>query len=641
MRLTLLILATFQVLFSYSQTNLTIRPYSSHFKNNQDFYVSEINLPSFDLQQVLEDEQSNRVNKTGMYMFGYEHQTNINFLSEATWKDLNEKGRIAQLKIKSNGALSMNLIFNDFYLSEKAYLHIFNTDRTTLIGAYTNDNNNISNVLGTDLVKGDEIIIEYYEPKEVIKQSRLIIGTIVHGFEDINNWYNNQLKVNESGACNLDVICSDGIPWNNEIRSVARILNGGGLCTGSLVNNILQDGTPYFLTANHCSPQSMASAVFRFNYNSPICGSQTNADSQTAVNNQTINGSIFKARNANSDFGLIELNTTPPANYNIYYSGWNNSGGIANKTVGIHHPSGDVKKLAFDEDAPVSGNFGTSIANGEWRILQWDRNTTTEGGSSGSGLWDENHLIIGQLHGGQANCSNSVNDYYGKFSVSWDGSASTNSLKDWLDPQNSGVTTLTGYDPNAAQYDVNLITMVSPDSTNCGTFITPKILIRNDGIETINTITFNYAINGSNNSSYNWSGILLGGDTAIVTLPNINVIPQGMNNITIISSNPNSTEDGNFNNDSLQATFLNNQDCLAYPNPFTDELIINFDSEKTNNTTVELSLTDIQGKLIWTTTHNPISSSELKINTSQFSIGSYLLRIIYEKENSVQKLIKF
>ena len=61
------------------------------------------------------------------------------------------------------------------------------------------------------------------------------------------------------------------------------------------------------------------------------------------------------------------------------------------------------------------------------------------------------HHLVGQLHGGQANCSNSINDYYGKFSMSWTGNGSSSSssrLSDWLDPTGTGVTSLDGFDPN-------------------------------------------------------------------------------------------------------------------------------------------------------------------------------------------------
>ena len=52
--------------------------------------------------------------------------------------------------------------------------------------------------------------------------------------------------------------------------------------------------------------------------------------------------------------------------------------------------------MAFDDD-PLTSAAGLSISNSSWRIEAWERNTTTEGGSSGSGLWDENHHLVGTV----------------------------------------------------------------------------------------------------------------------------------------------------------------------------------------------------------------------------------------------------
>ena len=58
---------------------------------------------------------------------------------------------------------------------------------------------------------------------------------------------------------------------------------------------------------------------------------------------------------------------------------------------------------------------------------------------------------MGQLHGGQASCSFNFNDYYGKVSASWDwGNSSSNRLKDWLDPEDTGTLVLDSYDTGSA-----------------------------------------------------------------------------------------------------------------------------------------------------------------------------------------------
>lgn len=410
---------------------------------SDDSKISLQVMPAFDLEKQLGEDLINQTNKLGPFRFGYEHITNYSLQNSGTWRTTDEGDKVWKIKFSSPGALSMNVIFNDFFIPNGASVHLYNKETDMVVGAYTAQNNNVNNMLGSDLIKGETVVIEYFEPTEVAGQGRLLIGMIVHGYVDINNWYPKTSRVNESGACNMDVFCVDGDPYWREIKSVARIIVGGGLCTGTLVNNTAEDGTPYFLTANHCGPSSMGSATFQFNYDSPICGSQSVANSQSSPIN-SIAGSMFRASNSASDFGLVELNSTPPAAYGVYYAGWDNSGSTPQTACGIHHPSGDVKKLAFDDD-PLTSAAGLSISNSSWRIEAWERNTTTEGGSSGSGLWDENRHLVGQLQGGQANCSNSVNDYYGKFSMSWTGNGSSSSsarLSDWLDPLGTGVSTL-------------------------------------------------------------------------------------------------------------------------------------------------------------------------------------------------------
>lgn len=529
-------------------------------------------MPEFDLQQQLNEDAINNANKSAPYRFGFEHIVNYSLQSHGIWETLPNGDRVWMIKLTSEDALSINLVFNDFYLPEGAMLHIYNADKSMYDGAYTSINNNENNMLGTQLVQGESAIVEYYEPAEVAGQGRLLIGMVVHGYRDINGWY--QEKVNESGACNMDVICPDGAPWADEIRSEARILNGGGLCSGTLVNNTAQDGTPYFLTANHCNPSSMGSAVFRFNYDSPTCGSQTSANSTAPSTNDVVNGSTFRASNADSDFGLVELANVPPVSYNVYYAGWDNSGNTPQTAVGIHHPIGDVKKISFDDDVLQSAQGLSSIANSEWRIEAWERNTTTEGGSSGSGLWDENHHIVGQLHGGQASCSNSINDYYGKFSMSWGGNGSTSSsqrLQDWLDPQGSGVTSLDGWDPNGSTIadDAGIITITEPTTSSsfCNGYFVPVVTLKNYGTSTLTSVTISYNVDGGTNQTYNWTGSLSSGATEDVTLGGISVTTDGTHSFTVTTSLPNGTTDGNTVNDDATVSFS------AYTN--AQELFVN------------------------------------------------------------------
>ena len=130
------------------------------------------------------------------------------------------------------------------------------------------------------------------------------------------------------------------------------ILTSGGsrLCTGSMVNNTAQDLTPYFLTANHCLGGN-DSWIFMFNYESSGC------QNQNGLTNMTVSGSTLLANSATSDFALLELNESIPEDYNVFFSGWDVTGNTPNIPVCIHHPSGDIKKITFDEDN-ASSCFG-------------------------------------------------------------------------------------------------------------------------------------------------------------------------------------------------------------------------------------------------------------------------------------------
>ena len=202
-----------------------------------------------------------------------------------------------------------------------------------------------------------------------------------------------------------------------------------------IINNTSNDGTPYFLTANHCfsNPSSWA---FRFGWISPTPVCATTAPSTNGPTNLTISGATEIARDAGSDFALVEINQAIPEDWDRVFAGWDRSEITPDFTVGIHHPAGDIMKVCRDNDQPIQAiNAGAqtweiTTAGGGWEI------GVTEPGSSGSPLFDAEGRIIGQLYGGGAACSGTVDnglyDYYGRLGVSWEGGGSPSSrLRDW------------------------------------------------------------------------------------------------------------------------------------------------------------------------------------------------------------------
>ncbi|MDD5088552.1 MAG: trypsin-like peptidase domain-containing protein [bacterium] len=359
------------------------------------------------------------------------------------WTELTDGGRIWRLRIVSRGALALGLLYDRWILPEGAELFLYNDDHSHVIGAFTSSNNWADGTNITQPVMGDAVTLEYYEPPAARGTGELSISTVGHIYRDL---YGGRLldDYGESGTCNNNVNCPEGDPWQSEKRGVAMILEGGWrICSGSLVNNARNDFTPYFLTANHCLG-NLNSWVFMFNYESPGC------QNQNGPTNQTVANATLRATYTASDFALIELSSSVPLTYNPYFNGWNREDVAATNSVCIHHPAGDIKKISFDDNPPVSDRYlgNQGVTDSHWKIAQWD-DGTTEGGSSGSPLFDQNHRITGQLHGGYASCTSLTSDWYGKFAMSWNyGGSASSRLRDWLDPDDTGLLALSGIDPN-------------------------------------------------------------------------------------------------------------------------------------------------------------------------------------------------
>lgn len=369
------------------------------------------------------------------------------------------------LEILSEGASSLNLIFEDVRLSESSYLCVYGADSCDF-QKYTAKETNATNILPTALVGGSVIYIRFVEAKSVELKSTWVITQVAH---DYTQFYQKESVLKSSSSCNVDINCDEGNAWQVEKRAVCKLLiQGVTACTGTLVNNTAKDNTPYVLTANHCiaSNTKALKTVFYFDYENEQCGI-TSANSS-----KTISGSSLVATPSGGklDFSLLRLNQTPPESYKPYYAGWNLTEQPSEKGFTcIHHPKGDVKKISIDNGMISSVTFQTKSMSyypeGHWKVSSWEVGTT-EGGSSGSPLFDANHLIVGTLSGGEATCDSPTNDFFSKVSKAWDSyDASEQQLKSWLDPLNLGQTKCQGMDPYALA--PNVMTNITSVDTLC------------------------------------------------------------------------------------------------------------------------------------------------------------------------------
>ncbi len=231
-------------------------------------------------------------------------------------------------------------------------------------------------------------------------------------------------NIGESAVCEVDVACV-AAPLKQQaataINATARILlvdhGNSYLCSGTLLNDSVTSGTPYFYTANHCidddandvaASKGQPAAVARtfqtyWLFQTDTCGVATAANVDFSV---LTSGSTLLARGVDYDWALVRLDdASPPPG--VTFAAWNASGVLAADTAadGIHHPVGDLKK--FSQGAVKS--YRTYEDGSSFIQMVWSQGVT-EPGSSGSGLFtlDASKSFLelrGGLYGGASSCT--------------------------------------------------------------------------------------------------------------------------------------------------------------------------------------------------------------------------------------------
>ncbi len=430
--------------------------------------LETIQLEPIDLAQVLiEDEIQEEAGLPPR--FAIPHPVDSSPEVDGQWEPLPDGRQLWRLHVVAEDAASINLGFTEYVMPEGGRLLLYAADLSSAIRPFTALDNQDHGQLWTPILPSNDIVIEVTLPDaSAIDALALSLGFINYGYRGFGTGGDPGIiayvQPGGSGACNVDVACEEGDPWEPEIPSVAVLMIEGSLaCSGFLVNNTAVDGTPYLISAKHCVNDTNAPTLVAYwNYENSECrppGTPEAGGRGDGDLDQYTMGALFRAKHEQTDTTLVELidSLDQLPGYGVTYAGWNRTPWEAASAVTVHHPQTEEKRISFEYEPTSLSSWcptipcepdvpgdGTHIL-----VTDWDLGTT-EPGSSGSPLFDENHRAIGMLHGGPAACGNDESDYYGRFAVAWTGAGSSAAtrLLDWLDPLGLGVATLDTFSPS-------------------------------------------------------------------------------------------------------------------------------------------------------------------------------------------------
>jgi PKD repeat protein len=566
-----LLIALFLIIGAYSLSFAQISeggtPKSFDLANDKSD-IDKIVLTAPNVKQLKYEDEFYDKNGEAMRI-GVPISVDVNPETAGTWTELPNGDRIWRLEIESKGAKYIGVHYNSFRIPKNGKLFLYSADKSRLIGAFTSKNNPKNVEFANEMIPGDKVIIEYNERATAPNTKRISQNILDLNISHIIYFYKGLSTSEEEKAseeCEVNINCSPvGDDWQDEKRGVARIVMNGYLCSGTLINNTSQDCTPYFLTAYHCGGSQTASEhyqwEFYFGYEASTCTATTGTYQYSIIGCSVKTTSDI---DGGSDLQLVKLNSTPTEIQNPYYNGWDKSSTGSPSGCSIHHPAGDIKKISTYTSTLTasSPNMGGSQmqTNSAWKVA-WTANDNghgvTEGGSSGSPIFNPNGLIVGTLSGGSSACDAQTSpDYYGRFNFHW----TNGNLATYLDPTGTDATTLTGTNAPCGGVEADFIG--NPTTVVVG-----------------NTVTFTDNSTGTITSrSWSFSGGTPSSSTA--TNPTITYNTIGTYNVTL---NINSGEDTEIKNGYINVVDVGSSSNFTLDFEASNDFDITFDPWTVND----------------------------------------------------------
>ena len=357
--------------------------------------------------------------------------------AELAWEPRPDGSFVATLSVSSPGARAIRIASTFHSLPPGAQVRYFAPDAPDKpLGPYLRDQimadeGDGSRLFWSPVVAGETLAFEIFAPSaEATSEIWFSLEAVSHVIRSpFERNFNKDLG--DSGRCNKDLACTEAweITGNSVVVILFEVDEAGFLCSGQLINHGNANRDLYYvLTARHCIGRKRVAktATFLWFFQRAQCkGSLAAEMTQTAGGARLRFKTPKLGRKNSTDHSLLQLSQPPPAG--VTQTGWStrDPGLVLNEKVrGIHHPSGDVKKLSKGKVLYVFQLDTFDIREPFTHFwVEWKRGVT-EPGSSGSGLWIgtewPDQFLVGVLSAGLSSCEFREDpDWYGLFSETY------------------------------------------------------------------------------------------------------------------------------------------------------------------------------------------------------------------------------
>lgn len=365
------------------------------------------------------------------------------------WSDLPDGSRIWRLAISSPGAQALALTFQRFQLPPGGRLLISGSDPEFPANVFIGQGRGTNGSLSPKPTPGDSIYVEYHHPANA-QAARIEIDGLVHNYRSFPKA---SARFGDRGVinpCHVDVRCRTVPPDVRDAVGLLYFVDGGFsyVCSGTLLSDLdTNTWAAWFLTAQHCinSHAVADTAVVFWFYQTPTC----NAAPPSIFSVPTTSGASllsFSPQAGGFDHSFLRLDDDllygqGTAGYNANPLSDNNA-----SVFNVSHPAGTFRRYASGVTTFVGPDCSATIFSAYSRVDWLPSEGFTEGGSSGSALFDSDWNVRGQLQGtcsfGPTDCASAsvMNHQFGRLNGSYPGFASyltTAQPEDSFEPNDS------------------------------------------------------------------------------------------------------------------------------------------------------------------------------------------------------------